>query len=45
MRWIQGVVLCAICDHKWVAVRPEETGNRLECPGCGYIGETICPND
>ena len=34
--WLAGPVLCAVCDHGWVAVRPAETSTGdLECPKCG----------
>jgi hypothetical protein len=36
---LASLVECAICGHRWAAVRPEATGDHLECPGCGYYGE------
>ncbi|MDD4225967.1 MAG: hypothetical protein PHU98_06225 [Mariniphaga sp.] len=30
-------VMCDICMHKWVAVRPVGTSN-LECPNCHRVG-------
>lgn len=31
--FLSGPVLCAICNHRWVAVRPADTTG-LECPEC-----------
>lgn len=35
--WNASMVMCDLCTHKWVAVRPENT-NKLECPNCKNVG-------
>ena len=31
------IVMCDLCTHKWVAVRPVGT-SKLECPNCHRVG-------
>ncbi len=33
-KWRQGPVACAICCHKWTAVRPDGVNSGMECPKC-----------
>lgn len=42
--WASGFVVCDICTHEWIAVRPAET-DRLECPNCGNITTFTTPED
>ena len=35
--WRTGWVVCSICGRRWVAVRPEDTLQNLECPACGHM--------
>lgn len=39
VKWVSGPIICLICSHEWVAVRPEET-QLVECPNCGFENET-----
>ena len=35
-------VICVMCSHRWIAVRPETTRLKfLECPKCGNVGFVI----
>jgi hypothetical protein len=34
--WCHGWVCCAVCGHRWMAVRPAET-SALECPACRCV--------
>jgi len=36
-KWLSGMVECSSCFHQWVAVRPAEAVQGLECPKCGNI--------
>lgn len=41
-QWWQGFVICAVCDHRHVAVCPisrdeDEPANGMECPRCASM--------
>ena len=39
--WLTGPVVCLICSHQWIAVRPALVDS-LECPNCRNITEADC---